>query len=46
MAVNLKMYYEELGRAFHSKPCNVTKCVALLPKLKVRLAQLLLSFTQ
>jgi 26S proteasome regulatory subunit N12 len=35
MASQLKTLYEELGRAFYSKPTDLKKCSLLLPKLKV-----------
>ncbi|KDR83566.1 hypothetical protein GALMADRAFT_235811 [Galerina marginata CBS 339.88] len=39
MAAQLKVYYEELGRAFYSKPSDLKKCQALLPKLKIGLIE-------
>ena len=35
MASQLKTLYEDLGRAFFSKPSDLKKCVAVLSKLKV-----------
>ena len=42
MASQLKALYEELGRAFFSKPSDIKKCVAVLSKLKVCSSLLLL----
>jgi 26S proteasome regulatory subunit N12 len=35
MTSQLKTLYEELGRAFFSKPSDLKKCVVVLSKLKV-----------
>ncbi|KAF9057727.1 COP9 signalosome [Panaeolus papilionaceus] len=35
----LKSLYEELGRTFYSKQCDLNKCLALLPKLKMGLIE-------
>jgi len=35
MAAQLKALYEELGRAFSSRNCDLKKCTAVLAKLKV-----------
>ena len=43
MASQLKTLYEELGRAFFSKPSDLKKCAVVLSKLKV--CFLLTSFT-
>jgi len=39
MASQLKTLYEELGRAFFSKPSDLKKCVAVLSKLKIGLIE-------